>query len=72
MPHGLGLFELVFLLIPLILLLLPAWRIVRRAGFSGAWSLLLFIPLVNVVAVYVFAFTDWPVERRRAEPLTLD
>jgi ABC-type glycerol-3-phosphate transport system permease component len=64
MSYGLGFGDLLILMVPLIIVLIPAWRILRRAGFSGAWALLLVIPLVNLVAVYVFAFTDWPVERR--------
>jgi hypothetical protein len=41
------------------------WRIVRKAGYHGAWSLIILLPLVNLVAVYVFAFSDWPALRRR-------
>jgi hypothetical protein len=61
---GLGFGELLVLLLLFGVVLLPAWRIVRRAGLSGAWALLLFDPLVNLVAVYAIAFTEWPVERR--------
>lgn len=60
MPLGLGFGELVLVLVVLI----PAWRIVSRAGYSGAWSLLLLVPVVNVIAVFVFAFSEWPLERR--------
>ena len=42
----------------------PCWRIVQRAGFSGGWSLLLFVPLVNVIALWVFAFMEWPVQKQ--------
>ncbi len=41
------------------------WSAVRRAGYNGAWSLLLLLPLVNIIAMYVFAFSSWPVEYRR-------
>lgn len=71
MPFGLGFGELLFMLVPLLLVLVPAWRILRKAGFSGGWSLLILIPLVNLLALYAFAFTEWPVERhspRRATP----
>ena len=64
MYAGPGFFELLVMMLPILLVIPPAWRILRRTGFSGAWSLLLLIPLVNLVVVYVFAFTDWPVERR--------
>jgi hypothetical protein len=43
--------------------LVPAWRIVSKAGFSGALSLLLLIPLVNIIFIWIFAFVKWPVEK---------
>ncbi|HST62003.1 MAG TPA: hypothetical protein VLK84_25100 [Longimicrobium sp.] len=64
MPFGLGFGELVMMLVVLIVPLIPAWRIVSKAGYSGAWSLLLFVPVANVIAVFVFAFAEWPLERR--------
>jgi hypothetical protein len=42
--------------------LVPIWRIVSKAGFSGALSLLALIPLVNIVLLWMFAFTKWPIE----------
>jgi hypothetical protein len=37
-------------------------RILRKAGFSGWWALLMLIPLVNLAMFIVFAFADWPVQ----------
>lgn len=51
------------LLIFLAIYIVPLWRIVSKAGFSGAWSLLTFVPLINVVMLWVFAFARWPRER---------
>jgi len=39
------------------------WRIATKAGYAGALSLLMFVPLVNLVIIILFAFTDWPIER---------
>lgn len=53
----------------------PVWRIFTKAGYSGLTSLLLLIPVINIVAVWYFALTDWPIEselstwRSRAAPL---
>jgi hypothetical protein len=44
----------------------PAWRIASRAGFPGALSLLLIIPVVNIVLLWVFAFVKWPSEQGAA------
>jgi hypothetical protein len=38
----------------------PIVKILQRAGFSGWWALALLIPLVNIAALWVFAFTRWP------------
>ena len=40
--------------------LVPAARILRRAGLSLWWSIFFVIPVVNVVAVWVFAYSRWP------------
>lgn len=55
---------LAFLLIlaPTIVTIWASWKVVARAGYHGAWSLTLLIPLVNLVFLYVFAFSRWPVE----------
>lgn len=46
-----------------LLYLVPTWKIVSKAGYSGAWSLLSFVPVVNLVMLWVFAFSTWPRER---------
>jgi len=55
------------LLVMAVVLVIPAWRVVQKAGFPGAWALLLLVPLVNVAALWLFAFTRWPNERRRLD-----
>ena len=37
----------------------PAVRILRRAGLSAWWAVFLVIPLVNLMALWVFAFIRW-------------
>jgi hypothetical protein len=46
------------------------WRIFSKAGFNGAWSLLMLIPLGNILALFYLALAEWPVERRarQAQP----
>jgi len=44
-------------------IVVPCWRIVSKAGYAGAWALLVLIPLVNVILLWVFAFSRWPNER---------
>jgi len=40
-------------------------RIIQKAGYSGWWILVGFVPILNVVMFLVFAFSTWPVVRER-------
>ena len=44
----------------LVSLLIPSARILERAGYSRLWCLLAFVPLVNFIALWVFAYAKWP------------
>lgn len=59
-----GMWHWLIILVWLAVFIVPAWRIVGKAGFPGAFALLAVIPLVNVVMLWVFAFVKWPVERQ--------
>lgn len=48
-------------LIVLIFFVIIYWRIFSKAGYSGALSLLLFIPIVNIIVLCVLAFGTWPI-----------
>jgi hypothetical protein len=54
---------LFFSLIWIVVLVVPFWMIFKKAGFAGALSLLMFIPLVNLVMLYVLAFSNWKTVR---------
>ena len=41
----------------------PIGRILRRLGFSPFWSVLAFIPLVNLLSLWIVAFADWPARK---------
>jgi len=47
-----------------VLVFFPLWRICTKAGYPGVMSLLFFVPLVNAVMVWVFALSEWPIERQ--------
>ncbi|WP_020564509.1 hypothetical protein [Methylosarcina fibrata] len=36
------------------------FRILEKAGFNGWWTLVLMVPVVNVVMIWIFAFAHWP------------
>lgn len=51
---------LVMMLILMALFLVPVWRILKRTGHSGWWSLIIFIPLVNLIGFWLLAYVKWP------------
>jgi uncharacterized membrane protein YhaH (DUF805 family) len=45
------------------------WRICAKAGFSGAMSLLIFVPFGALILLCILAFGDWPALRGRETPV---
>ena len=43
----------------------PIGRILRRIGVSPFWSILVFIPILNLLALWILALSDWPKERNK-------
>ena len=62
---GMSIFHWIIVLVVLAVYLVPAVRIVQKAGYSGWWCVLLIIPLVNIVFLWIFAFARWPSLRDR-------
>jgi hypothetical protein len=53
-----------FPLLFIVLVIIPLWRICRRAGFHGAISLLALIPVIGALIVgAVLSFCDWPAKK---------
>jgi hypothetical protein len=38
-------------------------NVISRAGYHGAWVLILLVPLVNIVMMLIFCFKEWPATR---------
>ncbi|HXO64667.1 MAG: hypothetical protein WAK94_17700 [Steroidobacteraceae bacterium] len=43
--------------------IIPFWRICNRVGHSPWLSLLMAVPLVNVIFIYFLAFSEWPSQK---------
>jgi hypothetical protein len=56
--------ELIVIVVFWLIFLIPAAKILAKAGYSGWWCLLGFVPLVNIIMFWVFAFADWPALRQ--------
>jgi hypothetical protein len=50
-----------FFLVVTAIVLIPYWVIFRKAGFTPWLSLLMFVPLGNIIMLYVLAFSQWKV-----------
>jgi hypothetical protein len=55
--------ELTAFLMPVLVIIavgLPVANVLHRAGRSRWWTILAFVPLLNLLALWVFAFGRWP------------
>ncbi len=60
---SLSMFHWLIVILILVLYFVPVVKILRKAGYSGWWCLIAFVPIVNIIMFYVFAFADWPALR---------
>jgi uncharacterized membrane protein YhaH (DUF805 family) len=52
--------EGLLLVVIVLAVIFPYVRIIRRAGFSAWWILVTFVPILNFIMLWVFAFIEWP------------
>jgi hypothetical protein len=64
---------LAFYVIAAIFSLIATAKIVSKAGYSGWWVLIIFVPilgaLIGFVLFCIFAFSEWPIQRQLAQAL---
>jgi uncharacterized membrane protein YhaH (DUF805 family) len=53
-------------LIGFLVVVVPYVKIIQKAGYSGWWVIVGFIPVVNLIMLWVFALARWPVQDRAA------
>lgn len=58
--NGMGSFGLFWMLAMAALVIVPFWFIFSKAGYSKWLSLLMVVPVVNLIALYFLAFSQWP------------
>jgi Na+/melibiose symporter-like transporter len=56
---------LLLVLLIFAIIFVPVVKIIRKAGYSGWWVLMWFVPIANIVMLWVFAFSDWPSLEKR-------
>ena len=62
-----GVFGCSLILLVLVLAVLVWWKIFAKAGYGGAFGLLMLVPGVNMVMICILAFGKWPVLRELEE-----
>ena len=62
-PEYLWLMPIIMPLLAIVLLGVPVASVLHRAGRSRWWTLIAFIPLLNLIGLWVFAFSRWPTRR---------
>ena len=60
MMVGYGFSHWLMFVIMAALILYPLGRILGRIGLSPFWSVLALIPFLNLIGLWVLAFTEWP------------
>ncbi len=60
MMAGYGPAHWIMFAIMIVVILYPIGRVLGRIGMSPFWSILALIPLVNLIALWVLAFVEWP------------
>jgi hypothetical protein len=57
--------SLLFMLLIGVLVVIPYWKLWQRTGHSGAWGLLMLVPIANLISLWWLAFKEWPAFRGR-------
>ena len=53
-----------FAIVTILFAIIPFWFIFSKAGFKGALSLLMAIPLINILMLFFLAFKKWPIQNK--------
>ncbi len=59
---GLSIWHVMIIIVLVLIPVLVFGPVVKKAGFSRWWSLILILPLINLIMVWAFAFMKWPAE----------
>ena len=57
---GFGFWHWVVFVVTVAAVLYPIGKILGRLGLSPVWSIFALVPFVNLIALWVLAFADWP------------
>lgn len=49
----------IFVLVCVVLIVIPFWRIFRKAGFTPWLALFMCVPFLNILMMWFLAFVPW-------------
>lgn len=64
--ESLSIWHWIIVLLAIAVALVPFWKICVKAGFSGWLSIFFLVPIINLVALWVLAFSTWPNNKDKA------
>jgi len=56
-----GIWQIIIVVVWL-LPMFPISNILKKAGYSPWWALIYVVPIGNLVALWIFAYTKWPAQ----------
>lgn len=63
---GMGVPELIVILFIIVLIVLPFWKILTKAGYPGWWSISQITP-IGIIVLFYLAFSKWPIQKKLEE-----
>jgi uncharacterized membrane protein YhaH (DUF805 family) len=60
---GIGLAELIIIVIIGLVIIVPFWKIFSKTGYSGWLSLTQLVPFLNIIVLFYVAFAEWPIQK---------
>lgn len=55
--------SLLALIVAVVVVGVPVWRILGRLGLPQWFTILAFIPVVNVISLWLLSYANWPGQR---------
>jgi hypothetical protein len=59
--------NLIYILVLLFILGVPFWNILIKAGYSPWWALTMFVPILNIIMLWIFANSEWPILKQQQD-----
>ncbi|KAB0495783.1 hypothetical protein [Pseudomonas vancouverensis] len=50
-----------------IIMLIAPFKIAKKAGYGLGTTVLFYIPILNIFVYWIFAFSEWPIEKEIAQ-----